>query len=327
MNPEHRERAAPRPGQGLLIMSLLLLAGCKSDLNQQLLERELRYQEDQIYQLQDELQDKCARLESVAGENASLRRQLGVGEKDPAAAPRAAPVRPRTAPTAPVLVPPAIEVPDVVPPAAPGNRGGQPPGSLAPPVLDNVPPLPAERGAGAAEPLPALPVSSGADTPLDLPPPDAALLDPAARPVAAVGVGDVQQLSYSDAGAATHLVVNAARTACMDADGDGSSEGIKVVFEPRDAEERLVPAVGDVTVLAFDVAVGTTAGEGAPLARWQIPAAEAARNFRRTSRDRGIQVALPWAGTPPTGDHLRVVVQFAGPAGPPLEAAATIPAR
>ena len=46
-----------------LVPAALLLAGCKSDLNQQLLERELRYQEDQIYQLQDELQAACARLD------------------------------------------------------------------------------------------------------------------------------------------------------------------------------------------------------------------------------------------------------------------------
>ena len=40
----------------LAAMAVTVAAGgCKSDLNQQLLERELRMQEDQIYQLQDEL--------------------------------------------------------------------------------------------------------------------------------------------------------------------------------------------------------------------------------------------------------------------------------
>ena len=47
------------------------LVGCKSDLNQQLLERELRMQEDQIYQLQDELQEKCVRLDRSADATAS----------------------------------------------------------------------------------------------------------------------------------------------------------------------------------------------------------------------------------------------------------------
>ena len=45
--------------------ALLVLAGCKTDLNQQLLERELRMQEDQIYHLQDQLLSKSARLEQI----------------------------------------------------------------------------------------------------------------------------------------------------------------------------------------------------------------------------------------------------------------------
>jgi hypothetical protein len=93
---------------GLVLGSCLAGAGCKSDLNQQLLERELRYQEDQIYQLQDELQDKCLRLDSLSGENTSLRRQLGLGAGDQVA-PRSAPVRQPAAGAVPV--PPAIELP------------------------------------------------------------------------------------------------------------------------------------------------------------------------------------------------------------------------
>ena len=49
----------------LAVAVALVTVGCKSDLNQQLLERELRYQEDQIYQLQDALAEKCARLEHI----------------------------------------------------------------------------------------------------------------------------------------------------------------------------------------------------------------------------------------------------------------------
>ena len=100
----------------------LLTVGCKSDLNQQLLERELRYQEDQIYQLQDELAEQCARLEHTAGENASLRRQLGVSDADSAAPSRGR--RPRAPGVPPATnVPPAIEIPDA---ATRTPRGGGP---------------------------------------------------------------------------------------------------------------------------------------------------------------------------------------------------------
>ena len=65
-------------------IAAMLVAGCKTDLNQQLLERELRMQEDQIYLLQDELQSKAARLERAVGENSSLKRQLGIADSGPA---------------------------------------------------------------------------------------------------------------------------------------------------------------------------------------------------------------------------------------------------
>ncbi|MEI7781391.1 MAG: hypothetical protein WCJ18_05630, partial [Planctomycetota bacterium] len=71
-----------RIANGIAAVAVLLagpfMAGCKTDISQQLLERELRMQEDQIYLLQDELQAKCARLNRVAGENTSLKKQLGI---------------------------------------------------------------------------------------------------------------------------------------------------------------------------------------------------------------------------------------------------------
>lgn len=69
-------------GTVAIAIAMLFSFGCRSDLSQQLLERELRMQEDQIYQLQDELQNASARLDRTAGENSSLKRQLGFGEGD-----------------------------------------------------------------------------------------------------------------------------------------------------------------------------------------------------------------------------------------------------
>jgi hypothetical protein len=279
-------------------LAATFVAGCKSDLNHQLLERELRYQEDQIYKLQDELQTASVQLESAQGENVSLRRQLGVAD-DAAAGPRRAPVRvpAGTLPT-PVAVPPSIEVPDALPaPAA------MPPGGIAPPALEGVPPLPT----GGAP----------ADGGLSLPDPPPAF----------------QRLAHeeplADGGAATHVVVNPDRTTCLDADGDGTSDGLTVVFEPRDADERLVAVTGPVSIAVFDAAAGAdpATGEAAPIARWEIPAEETAARFRRTSRARGVQLQLPWQGRGPAGDHVRVAVRLATPDGAPLEADATIAVR
>lgn len=280
-----------------VLICCVALAGCKSDLNQQLLERELRYQEDQIYQLQDDLQDKCARLDSVAVENASLRRQLGVTEADPLAGSRAGRSRPAAVP-APVAVPPAIEIPEAIrTPAAP--RGG-----LAPPALDNIPPLPAT------------PTSTTDPIPLSLPAPSNAAAPPAEP--AAVPVSYDQPLSD---GRPVRLVVTTTTTGCFDDNGDGRSDGINVTFEPRDADEKLVTAQAAVSITVFDAADPTT-----PLATWTIPTEQASAHFRRTTRLRGMHFPLRWTTASPTGEHVRVVVRMAGSDGVALEADATIPA-
>jgi hypothetical protein len=282
------------------------VVGCKSDLNQQLLERELRYQEDQIYQLQDELQDKAVRLESVASENASLRRQLGVSENDTLRRPGAS--RSRTGTPAPATVPPAIRVPDSGP--APPVR------DLAPPALENIPPLPAKPAS--------VPAADDAP-PLDLPAPATTTIDPAARPLLPPG-GPAPALPVAFGAPAvdappSRLVISAAATACFDADGDGTSDGLRVTFEPRDAEERLVAAPGAVTITASEASAPST-----PLATWTIPAAQATHHFRRTSRLRGLHFELRWPAGPPAGEHVKLVVRVMPEQGGPLETDATIPA-
>jgi hypothetical protein len=325
MNPQRFPHGywipASRYGR-LAAAAALLAAGCKSDLNQQLLERELRYQEDQIYQLQDELAERCARLEHVAGENTSLRRQLGVSDADQAAPARGRRPRPTGVPPA-TTVPPAIEVPDAprLPRGGgPAARGGGPPVDLAPPTLEGVPPT-TDTGSG-----------------LSLPP-AAAIIDPAARPIeSAVAEPPVQaaaaeapspalvRLSYgepADGGEAIRLAINPSASNGVDANGDGQSEGLSLAIEPRNQGERLVGLSGDVTITAYDAAAGSGAP---PLARWTVAAADAAARFRPTGRRRGLVIDLPWQGTLPAADHVRVTVESPAVAGP-LTAEALVPVR
>jgi len=308
----------------IAILGGLVSSGCKSDISQQLLERELRMQEDQIYLLQDEVQERCARLEHVAAENRSLKKQLGIVDADASLPSRidvppgvSAPARSPTPASPPGLVPPAISAPAVVAPPltlpepigvppvgaepADGPRFGPPPESsappatIAPPALDGVPPLPT---------------------------------DPAAR--GASSESDIKRLSHEESlsaeGRITHLVINPARTTCFDGDGDGASDGLAIVFEPRDADERLVTAGGDVAIMASDPA-SPGGPEGAPLATWQIPSTEALSHFRRTSRARGLHFTLPWQGRAPAGDHVRVFVKLTTFDGQSFETDATVPAR
>lgn len=310
--PDQRSRGLG-PAAGWLCLAVMVTIGCKSDLNQQLLERELRYQEDQIYNLQDQLLEKSARLDHVAGENMSLRKQLGVSAADdPAPAARSGRGRSPAVPPA-ATVPPAISLPDAPSfqpgrgPAGPANPG--PPARLAPPTLEGVPPLPDEPGPGRP--------SADAGDSLALPPPATASIDPAARPIETADEPPaLVQMSYDEPagpGLAARLVVNRSAAAAIDADGDGTSEGITLVIEPRDDRERLASPPGDVTVTAFDAAAATG---GPPLGRWSIPAAEAAARFRPTGRRRGLFLELPWQGTAPSGDHIRLEVQATSPSGP-----------
>ena len=290
------ERHASR-WTAIVAFSCVVAAGCKSDLSQQLLERELRYQEDQIYQLQDELQEKCAHLDSVTSENVSLRKQLGVSPGDSLGRSRSGAPRPASAP---VAVPPAIEIPEAIRPPSPAAT------PLAPPTLDNIPPLPV-RPSAVSEPTPlALPAPADAD--------EARVPLPVAVPVS-------YDQSFSD-GRPARLVVTAASTSCFDDNGDGISDGIAVTVEPRDAAEKLVPAPGAVEVTVFDIAEPTTA-----IASWSFSSEQAASHFRPTTRLRGLHFPLRWNGVPPQADHVRVVVRITGAEGAVLETDATVPAR
>jgi hypothetical protein len=316
-------------GTVAMAMALLFSFGCRSDLSQQLLERELRMQEDQIYQLQDELQDASARLDRTAGENSSLKRQLGFGEVDGQVNVRGPLLRggqpppPRSSPPQPQLVPPKIDVPGFRSPSS-GPAApipGPPPaaGTVAPPTLDGIPPLPSEpRFPGAALPAPSSVSPASAVAPVGGVPPtvvpapmtfdaDARPLAPSASPTSDPPAGRrlSHEESLADAGRITHLVVNPSRTECFDGDGDGLSDGLAIVIEPRDGDERLVTAAGDVSITVFDSSISPAAG---PVARWDIPAQEALARFRRTSRNRGLHFVLRWPGPPPQGDHVRVRV-------------------
>jgi len=288
--------------------SCLVALGCKSDLSQQLLERELRYQEDQIYQLQDELRDKCARLDMLSGENASLRKQVGITPGDSLSRPRSGLPRPASAP---VAVPPALQIPEAIRVPAPATT------PLTPPALDNIPPLPV-KPSSQVEPAPlALPEPADAAAAPARPVP----AHPAEVPPAAVAVPVAYDQPQSD-GRPVRLEVSVATTACFDDNGDGTSDGIAVTFEPRDAAEKLVPAPGAVSITVFD-----TTNPSTPIASWSIPTEQAATHFRPTTRLRGMHFPLRWTGGPPTGDHVRVDVRITGPEGAVLEADATIPAR
>jgi hypothetical protein len=279
----------------LLIICLpLFIGGCKSDVHHQLLERELRLQEDQIYCLQDKLQTQYYELDTLEDENTSLRKQLGIVDTSPNSIKKV----PSPTPTQPLLVPPQVDVPgfdggdssDTTGPvfgADPqstfdGQKNSDslpsPTSEMTPPSLEGVPPLPQDSSKkGATRPIHQLSFAESVGHQSDL----------------------------------THLVINHAKTKCYDANGDGAPEGVTLVIEPRDADERLVTTAGDIFITAFEpTAKAQQSDLGRQFAVWTIPAAKAHQHFRRTSRARGLHFVLPWPTEAPVATPIRVEVQL-----------------
>jgi len=304
------------------LVAALVAAGCRSDINQQLLERELRLQEDQIYRLQDELHQKCARLDREMVENSSLRRQLGMPEGS--IGPQSAAQAPTRALPSPArggggLTPPTIEF--VPPPSGLGAGGSTPPPALAPPAVEGPPPPPVFRPTSDGPAPSALgdpPIGPGdrtpppsaldeSDGPAFAPAPTTLPIEPAPKAAASAAI---RRLSYEESLAEqtgiARIAVNPSQSGPFDADADGRSDGLAVVFEPRDADERLVTAAGDVLLVAYD----PTSPSAEPIAVWEIPVRQAVEHFRRSSRARGLHFVLQWQGTPPAGESVRIRVRL-----------------
>jgi hypothetical protein len=110
---------------GLLALATCALVGCQTGGNTELLERQLRIQEDRIYDLEDELQRHCKMLQACRKENQALK----VGSTSPSNTssdstnPASSIVTPKStapSPSPSELTPPKLELdlPPVPPPTS-----------------------------------------------------------------------------------------------------------------------------------------------------------------------------------------------------------------
>jgi hypothetical protein len=107
-------------------LALALLAGCKSGVERDVVQREMRQQEDQIYAMQDYISEYQQLLCDARSENASLKRQMAKGQfregsatgtsDDANTLPSSSDASPSTpASTEPEIAPATITPPDVPP--------------------------------------------------------------------------------------------------------------------------------------------------------------------------------------------------------------------
>lgn len=272
-------------------LACLVAAGCRTDPNILLLERELRIQEDEIYRLRGVVEDYQEALRS---------RRENVAEPQ-----STTPVDPGRSKLLDMIQPQGIPgaAGETVPPRDDANHGGR--DTLAPPSPYGDP---SQKPPGGEQPD-----GEGADGPgqgpadIDLPIP---------KPSAQGSVGDgteVRQTSGTgpilpvDSRQVAQIALNHSLSGGYDADGRPGDDGIVVVIQPRDARGRWLEAPAEMSVALLDPALE---GEAARLARWDFTAAETLARFRKTNPGRAIHLEMPWPADPPMHSRLYVFVRY-----------------
>jgi len=301
-----------RPWQ-LIVAALLCLAAaaCRTDPNIAILERELRMQEDQMYQLKDCLEDSQAALEACRRESAALRNRLRGGD---------------AADTLPHVSAPATAV---EPGVATPSRTSAEPGPVGPPSINLGTPTPSgdvpetlkgrpNRPSSDKPPAPEPPSRSGADRSAEsIPGPELPGITDTRDAVGGAAAAGNPPVARGDSRRVGKIVLNRMLTGGYNGGGRAGDAGVMVVIEPRDAQGKYVAAPADVSIVVVDPALE---GEAARVARWDLAAGEIARLFRQTALAQGIELEMPWPAGPPAHADLHLFVRYTTSDGRKLEA-------
>lgn len=334
-----------------LLMMITLACGCRTpDPSVDLLEGELRWMEDQLYMLEDELEKKCDELASCRNSADCPCNRSSKPTAPAAPARRGGEVLPAPAEPRPAVKPPrttpSTTRPDIdtIPPAnsnptTPPDRGSTTEtdpmdeefGDLEPPEV-NIPDTGGfeseidEPGAGGLQP--------GTEPLLEepLPPPgqnggafeSQSFQQPLASRKAATGV--IADIS--------HIVVRVTvpASAGQQSVADGNwviaadepdraipqvDESLNILVETRNEDGQYIGVPGPVSVVILD---DTEEGDTARVGRWDFDAAAVRVAMKRTAKgQRGIELQIPWAEIGRTPDHLHMFVRYTTVDGRQLE--------
>jgi hypothetical protein len=292
-----------------------LVLGCKTDPNIPILERELRKQEDEIYKLQDCVEQSKRDLEACRRENATLRGNAhpatsSTASGEPSTTNSSAPPPAAAAPEAPQIelpgngttrMPDSLDQPNVAPPS---SRETPPtyksPADLAPPYSPGSAPAPDAAPLYSPEPGPTPPDASRSNPPR-------LNMNIENRPLKTPKV---------DSAYVERIAINPNATGPYGSAATLGDQGLAVLVETRNVRGQLVRAAAPISVVALDPALH---GEAARLARWDFSAAEVAAMFRAVAGVEGVYLQLRWPAGPPKHNALEVYVRLVAGDGRKLE--------
>lgn len=271
----------------VLAALMALVCGCRANVSHELLERELLAQENQIYQLEDMVNECGARLDSCHRENEALLAELGRSRTGRGSAVESGTTIKRKttveSTTTEELSPPVVE-PGVDGPALPYD---------GPPLIS--PPDPhVPEGERMAK-------TTTAGTKSRL-----------ARRGKALSAADgpIDEV-------VTQITLNRKLTGGHNVDAHPGDEGVMVVVEPLNAAGDLVEVPGQVSIVVLDPAIE---GEAARVARWDFDSQEAAEHLKRTPLGDGLHFDLRWPHSPPVHRVLNLYVRYTTADGRRLQA-------
>lgn len=299
-----------------ICLALLGLAGCRSDPNIALLERELRYQEDAIYELEDMLEDHRAALDDCQDENARLRERLGEGGEKPAASDSSVgdwpPPKPKPDPR-----PGSPEIPDVemTPPSVELPEGVAP-RKTVPDTLKRFdrPADPAPLEPPEEPDAPQEPTSTEALRDAQAPPPRRLDSRAPSRAIEKEATEVIEPVA--DQAGVESIALGSQLTGGYDADGEPGDEGICVCLYPENGSGEFLPVAAPVSIALLDPA---EKGDAARVARWDFTAEEVGSAYRRSSLGKGAYLAMLWPEKAPRRDRLHLFVRLTTDEGRKLQ--------
>jgi hypothetical protein len=287
----------------------LLLGGCRNRAAQELLERDLRVQEDIIYDLEDEVkalmsENEALRQMAFAGSpsdatshssDTSIKSTSPARRDDPPSMPSRATL-PQGAPNLNELKPPTVEIPNKTSSVIPFEG---PPAIIAPGEGFPEGELPGKKSVGASNSIPAKSASLGSST-SGYGPTMAGPSNAAARSE------DVMTITL-------HETV----TAGYNDDGQPGDDGIRVVVEPRSADQKILAAAAKISVVLMDPLLQ---GNASRIGRWDFTAEQAAASYAKSDDSEGLHLELPWYQTVPEHGELLLFVRYHTADGRKLDA-------